>query len=444
MSVYPGIGTFPGLATYPSGPQVATGEILSDIDYTVEVIWADPELDIIQFGISYFDGVDHFAENWQIDFDTPESVGYQEEILNVLSITIDRGRDDNLNTFNMGTCTVKVSDPEGRYNPNNESGALYGFLNPMQQIRVRVNVGGLAETYLFRGFIRNIDYDAYTNQGVATFSCADLFLYLGTVKPTFTTSSSTPTTGETLSAALLGSAYINPTYTSISASSGDTLPSQQTNTSSGESFLDILTNVLATERGDFYIAADSTATYVDRNEKYTSPVRALISNVASEATVTSDVGNVKNRAVVIKDNPDPTPDVTQTWVDAQSVSSYGLRDFSTISSDLFQDDAQALSLAQWLVSQRAQPGTPYRSIGVTVNALSYLDGFYLLAAAELGSKVVVENTTLGQSADYYFIEAIQHEIVPNKHTASYRLTPGNAVLVLDDATTVLDYSRLGY
>jgi hypothetical protein len=126
-----------------------------------------------------------------------------------------------------------------------------------------------------------------------------------------------------------------------------------------------------------------------------------------------------------------------------SAATYGIRDYSTITSDLFLTDAQALSLAQWLVSQRSEPGTPYRSIGVLLNALSYIDGHALLGT-ELGNKITVENSNLNQTIDYYFVESVRHTIVPNKHTIHYRLTPSNTVLVLDDPTTVLDYSRLGF
>ena len=48
------------------------------------------------------------------------------------SISISRGRNIGRDTYEAGTCSVRIYDPTGQFNPQNTSSALFGFLTPKE------------------------------------------------------------------------------------------------------------------------------------------------------------------------------------------------------------------------------------------------------------------------------------------------------------------------
>ena len=442
MAIYPTSTQYPNFVLYPSSTITNLAEeVRQDFTYRVRAVWEDAQSTCVQFDVSYFDGTDEFADPLAANFDDLDpSV---DTIQNVESISIRRGRDDNLESFTMGTCVITVVDEDGRYNPSNESGPLYGKLRPMRQILVTAQIGDFAEVPLFRGYIRNIDYEYYSNQGRARFTVNDLFIYLNKSKPVFNSVGRITNTGEVLQQILTAVSWTDAGL--LSLDNGDVIPSPgPSNTSADSNALSKVQELLEVERGDFYIAADGTVTFSDRNSRAIKPTFAEFTNVSGSAVVTSDLDRVKNRATVTRDLADPTPDVVKTWSDSSSVANYGVQDFSNITSDIIYDDAQALSLAQWLVAQRKDPLVPFRSITIVLNTLSYLDAFYTLYT-DLTQRVTVGNTSLGQTLSPYFVEAITHEIQVGTHSVTFSLLPiFSEVMVLNREESVLDEAVLAY
>jgi hypothetical protein len=441
VAIYPSSTEYPSLALYPSSTVDLTAECKQDFTYRVRAVWEDAQSTSVQFDISRFDGTDEFADPLAADFNDLDPA--VETIQNVESVSIRRGRDDNLESFTMGTAVITIVDEDGRYNPSNESGPLYGKLRPMRQILVTAQIADFAEVPLVRGYIRNIDYEYYSNQGRARITLNDLFIYLNKSKPVFDSVGRITNTGEVLEQILTSVAWTDASL--LSLDDGDVIPSPgPSNTSADSSALSKVQELLEIERGDFYIAADGTVTFGDRNTRATKPTFASFTNVSGSAVVTSDLDRVKNRATVTRDLPDPTPDVVKTWSDSSSVANYGVQDFSSITSEIIYDDAQALSLAQWLVAQRKDPLVPFRSITIVLNTLNYLDAFYALST-DLTERVTVGNTSLGQTLSAYFVEAITHEIKVGTHSVTFSLLPiFSEVIVLNRDEAVLDEAVLAY
>ena len=52
------------------------------------------------------------------------------------SIKIQRGRNIMRDTYETGTCTVRVIDETGAFNPQNTSSPYFGYLTPLRKVRV--------------------------------------------------------------------------------------------------------------------------------------------------------------------------------------------------------------------------------------------------------------------------------------------------------------------
>lgn len=426
---------------YPSSVNVPTDQTGTQITYVVKAVWDNVQNTSIQFDISTFGEGDKFADPLVADFTAVD--GTVDTIGNIESIRIKRGRDNNLEAFGMGECVITIVDNTGRYNPANASGPLYGKLRPMRQVLITAQLPGQAEVSLFRGYIRSIDHRAYSNQKKTTITCGDFLLYLNRTKPVYSAVGRASTTGEGISSILTAATFTNNSLLSIEQ--GDVIPSPGiSNTAIGSSALSQIQDLLEIERGDFYIAGNGVVTYSQRASRATKATFATYQDISGYVIASSDLERVKNKATVTKDIADPGVDITSTWTDGISVSNYGQQDFSEIKSVYIYDTAQTLSLAQWLVAQRANPLVTFRNIELTLNALNIADSQYALST-ELSSRVFVSNTAIGQSVRGYFVEAVEHKIEVGSHTIEYNLLPIFAeVMVLDRTEAVLDSAVLTY
>ena len=73
-----------------------------------------------------------------------------------LRVSIRRGRNRVLNSFEAGQATVVLEDENGDYNPQNTSSPYYGKLLPLRKIRIYADYddgSGLDRYYLFSGYI---------------------------------------------------------------------------------------------------------------------------------------------------------------------------------------------------------------------------------------------------------------------------------------------------
>ncbi len=95
---------------------------------------------------------------------------------NVRQISIRRGRNIMRDTYEAGTCTVRVYDPDGAWNPQNINSPFFGFLTPLRKLRVSATVGGVGY-FLFSGYTTDYkySYDQSESMGFVDISCSDAF-----------------------------------------------------------------------------------------------------------------------------------------------------------------------------------------------------------------------------------------------------------------------------
>ena len=95
---------------------------------------------------------------------------------NVRQISIRRGRNIMRDTYEAGTCIVRVYDPDGAWNPQNINSPFFGFLTPLRKLRVSATVGSVGY-FLFSGYTTDYkySYDASESMGYVDISCSDAF-----------------------------------------------------------------------------------------------------------------------------------------------------------------------------------------------------------------------------------------------------------------------------
>jgi hypothetical protein len=109
------------------------------------------------------------------------STEYQiyNEASRLLKFTVDRGRDEvfgsGFNSYDIGKLIMELDNHDGRYDPWNTSGPLYGDIKPGVKMRFRANYDGTLYTF-FTGQLEDMKVNGYNN--TVTLTCEDGWRYL--------------------------------------------------------------------------------------------------------------------------------------------------------------------------------------------------------------------------------------------------------------------------
>ena len=315
---------------------------------------------------------------------------YVDETARCKRFTISRGYTEDQSSIQGGMCSLVFADTVGRYNPTNTGSAIYPEISyPRRPVRVRVTYASTTY-YLFAGYTTRHESDPARDAREARIDCMDAFVLLGGdggIKPTI--ASSTTTTGAAISAILTAAGFAGST----SLDTGDTITFSADGSATG---LDLIAGMLETERGFFFMAKDGTATYLDRAWPYTSPYNTSQGTIASTMKAVlpvADLALIRNRATVTR-----TGGTAQTASDSTSISRYGTRDFQPITSSYLNTDAEASSLAGYLVTTAKAPLPPVRAIEFGQHDTTV---FTQMLTRELGDHVTVTESLGGTSGSYH-------------------------------------------
>lgn len=323
-----------------------------------------------------------------------DGANWTDETARCKSFLIERGYDDQLTAVRAGTCFLTMADIDGRFNPANSGSALQPYITyPLREVRVRVTYN--ATTYdLFTGYTRRHEADPGYDAREARLDCVDAFLLLDAVRPATATGS---TTGGAIAAILTEAGFAGAT----DLDTGDAI----TYAADGsQSALEAIADLLLTERGFFFVAADGTATYLDRHAGNRSPYTSSQATIASTMRAIApgiDFDTMYNRATVTKEGGTP-----QTHSDTTGALGSLIRDYPSIESPYLASDAAALSLAKYLVAKGKDPVPPVRFIDINNGDAT---AFAELLARELSDRVTVTESLGGTSGDYH-IRRIAHEV----------------------------------
>lgn len=209
-----------------------------------------------------------------------------------------------------------------------------------------------------------------------------------------------------------------------------------------KSALQIVTDIVQSNRGVFYINRGGTAIFEDRDTRSKRTTSSgTITNAVVRADTSFDIESLKNRVTVQRKNPADDTDVgkPQTAQNDASVAAYGVSDAEQITTAYLspQTDANALGLAQYVVNVR---NSWRRPIEVELHAQDDATLAFQLSC-ELQDRVTVANSEA--SGDWH-IERIRHRVTPTSWVTTLTLSDrGTEAIVFDvslfDATT----ERLG-
>jgi len=182
---------------------------------------------------------------------------------NVYQISISRGRNLQRDTYEAGTCTVRVLDPLSYFNPQNTASPYYGYLAPLRKLRVSATTA-TTQKYLFSGYVTDYKYTYPVNQdtGYVDISCTDAFRLFQLAN--ISTVASSPA-GQTTSArvsAILDQVSFPSSMRTISTGLNTCIADPGTNRTS----LEAIKNVEMSETGAFYMNGSGTAIFKNRTD----------------------------------------------------------------------------------------------------------------------------------------------------------------------------------
>jgi len=180
---------------------------------------------------------------------------------NVYQISIKRGRNIMRDTYEAGTCIVRVLDPLSYFNPQNTASPYYGYLTPLRKLRVSATYNSVGY-FLFSGYTTNYKYTYPVNQdtGYIDIECSDAFrlMQLANVTTVATTPASQDT--GTRIGKILDQVQWPASMRSIDTGNTTCVADPATARTS----LDALKNAEFSEQGAFYINSAGTAVFKSR------------------------------------------------------------------------------------------------------------------------------------------------------------------------------------
>ena len=180
---------------------------------------------------------------------------------NVRQISIKRGRNIMRDTYEAGTCTVRVLDPDSYFNPQNTSSPYYGYLTPLRKLRVSATTGGVGY-FLFSGYTTEYKYTYPQNQetGYVDIVCSDAFRLMQQAGITTVASSTAGQDTGTRIGKILDQVQWPASMRTIDT--GQTTCIADPGTS--RTALDAIKNAEFSEQGAFYINQEGTAVFINR------------------------------------------------------------------------------------------------------------------------------------------------------------------------------------
>ena len=364
------------------------------------------------------DGVDQFAE------------------IDVVSVNIERGKKNVLDSIAPGRATIIARDLTRAFDPYNEASVYWDEfddtpgLSPLRQIRITRN-----STVIYRGRVVDFTYDYVGPKQipqVTILAADDLFILSNSFLNAFTPSAE-------LSSARV-STILDRTEVGWSASLRDITTGTATlgnyAIAEGTNALDYLRKIDAAERGRIFVrASDGDLVFQPRiGNTLSAPSVTFADNGTNtpyrDVFVDFTVDSVLNRVTVQR--PGGT---AQTATDNASIALY-FTQAETITDSLLSTDAQALTLANYLLEGSPEPR--FSGVETFFGSLTTVQK-NAVAAVEIGETIAVTRTfTTGSPlnvTEELTVEGISHRIDLRGETVTFYTAPTTIVyaLLLDDA-----------
>jgi hypothetical protein len=280
------------------------------------------------------------------------------------SIKIARGRNVMRDTYEAGTCTVRVIDQDGNFNPQNPASPYYGYLTPLRKVRVAATTA-TTQAFLFSGYVESYKYTYPTGQelGYVDIVCSDAFrLFQMANVSTISGATAGQTTGTRITKILDQVSF--PNSMRITDTGSTTV---QADPGTARTSLEALKAAEFAEQGAFFIRADGSAEFKDRADVVGSLAPAPIEFNQTTGIPYSDLRYAfDDKLIVNQASMTRIGGTAQTAVNVDSSAKY-FPHGTTITDMIPQTDAQVLDIAKIYVATRAE--TTIRIDAMTVDLL---------------------------------------------------------------------------
>lgn len=312
----------------------------------------------------------------------------------VQAVNIARGRSANADQFQAGTCSVRVADTQGAWNPANTASVYYPNVIPNRKIIITATDTNTNLVYpLFAGYIVSYDYVQANLVGevsYTTLNCVDAFRVLNMANITTVASAPAGQLSGARCTAILNQVGWPTSMRDIDAGQQTLLVDPGTNRTA----LAALQTVEISEYGAFYMDASGNAVFQDR--------ALTSSSIGSTPTVFADDGTAIDYASakwVLNDNlvyNDASITATglavQTASDATSIATYFTHSYKQ--TDLLMDSTTAAkNYALAYVASRKDTSIRCDSITLKdLNTPSYTTGVAAALGLDYFDTITVKST----------------------------------------------------
>ena len=366
----------------------------------------------------------------------------------VQNISINRGRSDQLQTFNAGTASITLLNNDRRFDPINQDSPYWNpvtnesGVTPRRKVTIYSN--GVA---LFTGRITDIDVvyqpqvlTAPLDNSTVVITAADDFVLLAN---TYIEGAITPTqqlSGARVTSILDLPEVAYPATRDIDAGVATLGGGATFEIGSNSNVLSYLQDVALSEQGYFFVAADGDITFTDRVSASFAP--ATVTGFSDQAGIDLPYTGLQviygqeflyNKVVVSREGG-----TDQVADDAASQTEYGISTLS-LPNLLLSDDTAANTLATELLDLYKVPVYRFDKLQTMYNLLD--NGQQIdLSTLEITSIInITRSYPVGTPASVsldFLIESLSHSITPNQHTIEVGLSPADLLyeFILDDAT----------
>ena len=341
-------------------------------------------------------------------------------VLNLTDVTrqiqIRRGRNIARDTYEAGTCTVRIFDQNGRFNPQNTSSDIYGYLTPLRKLRISAEYSGVTY-YLFSGYTTDYvyTYDQAENVSYVDINASDAFrLFAMATLTTVTGQAAGQDTGTRIGKIL---DTVDFPLTMRSLDTGNTLT--QADPATTRTPLAAIKNAETSEQGAFFVSPEGNVVFKNRAN--------TISSAGATPTAFNQTGGIpyKNlvfafddKLIVNQSTVTRLSGSPQTYTDAASLAEYfpHVVNFSDL---IVQTDAEAANIAAIYVGTRSS--TTIRIDTMIVDLYDPLVPSDTMMALDYFDNVVITNiqpdgSTITKNLQ---IQGINWEITPNSWTGNY-------------------------
>ena len=283
---------------------------------------------------------------------------------NVRQISIKRGRNIMRDTYEAGSATIRVLDPDSYFNPQNTASPYFGFLTPLRKLRVSATVGGVGY-FLFSGYTTDYKYTYPQGQetGYVDIICSDAFRLMQQAGITTVASATAGQDTGTRIGKILDQVQWPASMRTIDTGNTTCIADPATSRTA----LDALKNAEFSEQGAFYINSEGTAIFLNRTnviKKYgETPIEF---NQTTGIPYTNLTFAFDDKLIINSAGMTRYQGVQQVSEDSASIAKYFPHQINE-NNLVLQTDADALNVAKIYVATRKE--TTIRIDAMTVDLL---------------------------------------------------------------------------